>query len=72
MTSITMHKSRLRRSIDHVVAGMSLSMPLNMAAVYIASSVLQSPAVIAVSTTVFATVLSGVRTYYVLAYHERS
>ena len=66
-----MTKTRMRRSLDHVLAGMSLSMPLNMAAVYAASSVLHTPAAVAVSTTVFATVLSGLRTYFVLAYHER-
>ena len=64
-------KSRIRRTCDHVLAGLTLSAPVNMASGFVLSSMIESAAVLAVSTTLFATLFSGCRTYFVLSIHER-
>ena len=64
-------KTRLRRTADHVVAGMTISAPFNMAMVFLLSSVIASPLALAVTTTIAATIFSGLRTYVVLSMHER-
>ena len=64
-------KSRLRRTADHVIAGLTFSAPINMASVFVISSLTSEPLTLAISTTLFATLFSGLRTYIVLSAHER-
>lgn len=64
-------KTRLRRTFDHVATGLTFNAPLNFATVLILSSLISSPAVIAVASTAIATAFSGIRTYWVLSYHEQ-
>lgn len=64
-------KPRLRRTLEHLAAGMTITAPVNALSVYALSSVMSSPALLAVTTTAVATLFSGVRTYVVLYLHER-
>ena len=61
-------KSRLWRTADHVIAGLTLSAPVNAASVYALSSVISSPLMLALATTLF----SGVRIYAVMFQHKRA
>ncbi len=63
-------KSRLKRTADHVIAGLTISAPVNAMSVYALSSVISSPLMLALSTTAFATLFSGVRIYAVMSHHE--
>ena len=64
-------KSRSRRTLEHLAAGFTFSAPMNFATVFALSSVVSNPATLAVTTTLLATAISGIRTYVVLTWHER-
>lgn len=62
--------SILKRTIEHLAAAMIFAMPLNAAITYSAATITSSPLMITLITSGLATVVSFVRTYFVLAQQD--
>lgn len=58
--------SLMRRSLEHVVAAVTLALPLNAAITYTVASISTSPLTIMLTTSLLATLISWARTYLVL------
>jgi hypothetical protein len=69
--ALKINPTLLHRTYEHIVLGLTASAPINMAIVYIASVTFDHPLVIAVTTTALATVISGIRTYFVLKSQDK-
>ena len=65
-------KSRLRRTGEHLAAGLLVAAPINALVTYAASSSFTDPLTITLTVTAAATVIAFIRTYIVLALHERT
>jgi hypothetical protein len=64
--SLTIKPTLNQRVFEHTLAGLTTAAPINAGIVFLTSAALSDPIFIAIITTILATAVSAIRTYYVL------
>ena len=66
-----MEPTIFRRTMEHVIAGVTTSAPINMVIVFTISNLTANPITLTLLTTFLATIVSGLRTYMVLSSQDK-